>query len=143
MRRRPFGFTLMELLIVIVILAILAAAIIPQFTDISSDAKASTADINVRVLRGQINLYKLQHNGLTPSLTLVELTKGTDASGADGTEFGPYMQRIPVNPFTNRNTVRQATANPPAAASGASDAGWLYHPASGNIWLDKDDYVNK
>ena len=56
----------MELLIVIVILAILAAAIIPQFTDISSDAKASTADINVRVLRGKSIFTSCSTTGSRP-----------------------------------------------------------------------------
>jgi prepilin-type N-terminal cleavage/methylation domain-containing protein len=143
MRTRNTAFTLMELLIVIVILAILAAAIIPQFADVSVDAKDSTADLNVRILRAQIELYKAQHDGLTPSLTLAELTKATDASGADGGPFGPYLQRIPVNPFTNSATVRQSATNPPAAASGAADAGYLYHPATGRIWLDKDDHLTK
>ena len=55
-RQRRSGFTLVELLIVVVILAILAAAIIPTFTDSTSDAKASTALTNLNVLRGQIQL---------------------------------------------------------------------------------------
>ncbi len=103
--------------------------------------RGAIADINVRVMRGQLQLYKMQHNGLLPSAALAELTKGTNADGSDGTQFGPYVQIIPTNPFTNSSKVRAATANPPAAASGVSDAGWLYHAASGNIWLDHADYI--
>lgn len=143
MQTRRAAFTLVELLIVVVILAILAAAIIPQFTDVTNDARDSTADINLRVLRGQIQLYKMQHNGTAPGATLVELTKGTTATGADGTDFGPYLQKIPANPFTNSSVVRASATNPPAAASGEEDAGWLYHAASGNVWLDNENYLDK
>jgi len=143
MVRQPrSGFTLVELLIVVVILAILAAAIIPTFTDSTSDARASTALTNLNVLRGQLQMYRMQHNGLTPSETLLELTKQTDASGAEGTDFGPYLLKIPTNPYTNSNRVRTTSTIPPTAASGESDAGWLYHAASGNIWLDHADHLD-
>lgn len=137
--RRP-GFTLVEVLIVVVIMAVLAATIIPQFSDSARDAKISTAKFNLNTLRTQIQFYRAQHNGTNPSATLAELTAKTDASGAIGTGathvYGPYITQLPDNPFTNSAKITAATANPPAAASGASDAGWLYHAASGNIWID-------
>jgi hypothetical protein len=43
---------------------------------------------------------------------------------------------MPINPYTNSNTVRPANGNPPAAASGAADAGWLYDAPSGRVWVD-------
>ena len=137
------AFTLIELLIVVVILAILAAAVIPQFTDSTMDAKQSTARINLGVLRKQIQLYKTQHDGRLPSADLNELTKQTDVTGAAGTDFGPYLLRVPENPLSGSSTVRAAATNPPAAASGASDPGWLYHAASGNIWIDDAGYLTE
>lgn len=141
--RKAKGFTLIEVLIVVVILSILAVAVVPQFTDSSDDAKESTALMNLHTLRSQIQLYRLHHNGLTPSADLSELTTQTDASGNPGTEFGPYLQFIPENPFTGSNTVRTTTENPPTAASGEADAGWLYHQPSGNIWLDDANYLDR
>jgi prepilin-type N-terminal cleavage/methylation domain-containing protein len=144
---RRQGFTLVEVLIVVVIMAVLAATIIPQFSDSARDAKISTAKFNLNTLRTQIQFYRAQHNGALPSATLVELTSKTDASGAIGTGathvYGPYITVVPDNPFTNSNKITAATANPPAAASGASDAGWLYHAATGGIWLDDADLLTE
>ena len=53
----------MGVLIVVVIMAILAATIIPQFTDSTKDAKTSTAKMNLATLRAQIQLYRTQHTG--------------------------------------------------------------------------------
>src|SRR6476659_1356734 len=61
---RRSAFTLIEVLIVVVIMAILAATIIPQFTDSTKDAKQSTVRFNVHTLRSQIELYRTQrHSG--------------------------------------------------------------------------------
>src|SRR5437016_12964932 len=93
---RRTAFTLIEVLIVVVIMAILAATIIPQFTDSTKDAKTSTASFNLATLRSQIQLYRTQHTGLNPGATLIELTKNTDGSGAQGAgaafPFGPYLR---------------------------------------------------
>lgn len=139
-RTQRGAFTLVEVLIVVVIMAVLAATIIPQFSDSARDAKISTATFNLHTLRNQIQLYKSQHDGKVPTATLIELTSKTDNDGVIGTGathvYGPYISTIPDNAISGANTVRAAAANPPAAASGATDAGWLYHAASGNVWLD-------
>jgi prepilin-type N-terminal cleavage/methylation domain-containing protein len=139
------GFTLVEVLIVVVIMAVLAAAILPQFSDSARDAKVSAAAFNLQILRKQIVLYRAHHDGRLPSASLAELISRTDAQGTIGTGashiFGPYLGLIPENPLTGHNAVRTTTASPPAAASGASDAGWLYHAASGGVWIDHDSML--
>jgi prepilin-type N-terminal cleavage/methylation domain-containing protein len=144
---RRQAFTLIEVLIVVVIMAILAATIIPQFTDSTKDAKASTVKFNLATLRSQIQLYRTQHNGVNPSGTLAELTATTDASGAIGTGanfvYGPYLREVPLNPFTNSKTVTVITVDPATAAQVTGSGGWLYNATTGNIWIDHATYFNQ
>ena len=62
------GFTLVEILIVVVILGILAAIVIPQFTDASTQSKLSSCRTTLQSMRSQIELYKIQHNDDAPAL---------------------------------------------------------------------------
>ncbi|HWL93195.1 MAG TPA: prepilin-type N-terminal cleavage/methylation domain-containing protein [Phycisphaerae bacterium] len=107
---RSKAFTLVELLIVVIILGILAAVVIPQFSDASNEARDSSLTTNLATLRGQIELYRLQHNGTYPSATAATfISQMTTKTNPDGTTtgtptLGPYLQRMPNNPFTNDAT---------------------------------------
>src|SRR3954451_1738511 len=110
------GFTLVEILIVVIILGILAAIVIPQFTSASQDARKNSLTSQLQTLRSQIELYKLQHLDALPT-TLVggspawdQLTNRTDNAGNIGTvaatfPFGPYLQADPVNPLNGSKTI--------------------------------------
>lgn len=146
-KRRP-GFTLVEVLIVVVIMAVLAATIIPQFADSTNDAKTSTSKFNLHTLRSQIELYRSQHDGRLPAADLSELTFKTDASGnpkesgSSTFSFGPYLYEIPENPYTNSATVKTATA--PFTAGDCNDTdGWLYDSTSGEIAINRADLVTE
>lgn len=110
------GFTLVEILIVVVILGILAAIVIPQFTEASTEAKLSSLCSDLQTVRSQIQLYKVQHNDDVPAPdaggTWTRMTQYTDQDGnisATQTatcKYGPYLERIPANPFNDLNKVR-------------------------------------
>lgn len=72
------GFTLVELLIVVIILAILAAIVVPQFASSTDDARESALDSNLANLRAAIDLYYQQH-GEYPSASTA--AGGTCAGG--------------------------------------------------------------
>jgi general secretion pathway protein G len=145
--RTRLGFTLIEVMIVVVVIAIIAAIVIPQFGESTKDARTNTATFSLRELRSQLELYRQHHNGKLPGDSLSELLVKTNPAGTAGSagefSFGPYCLEIPINPFTASNVVRAATTNPPTAASGADDAGWLYHRASGGIWIDHPDLLSE
>jgi len=138
--RRRRAFTLIEVLIVVIIMAILAATIIPQFSDSTKDDKSSAVKFNLHTLRSQIELYRTQHNGTLPSATLAELRVSTDAAGATGAgasfPYGPYLRDIPVNPYTNQNTLTVITHDPARATDVTGTGGWLYNTTTGGIWID-------
>lgn len=145
---RRTAFTLIEVLIVVVIMAVLAAVIIPQFSSSTNDAKESALKFNLGQLRTQIDMYKLHHVGLVPQITngtLPQLTSSTDANGNIGTSgpqfpYGPYMiNGMPVNPITGIGTVTATSTFPPTAASGNN--GWLFNPATGQLAADSANYL--
>ena len=134
MNRR--AFTLVELLIVVIILGILAAVVIPQFSDASTDAKLSSLSTNLQTIRGQLDLYKLQHNATYPTLLnfVNQMTKKSDVDGTINAagKFGPYLQRIPNNPFTVGGVGNDVTNG-----AAASTKAWSYDETTG-IFLAND-----
>jgi prepilin-type N-terminal cleavage/methylation domain-containing protein len=140
------GFTLVEVLIVVVILAVLAAVVVPQFTS-RDDARMSTAQFNLNTLRSVIEAFRIQHHGALPqvdetSKLLEELLQKTAANGAIDAngEYGPYLVEFPENPFTGINSVT-ATAKSTITSGDVTvnnAGGWLFNEATGQIWLDSD-----
>ena len=107
-RTRKSGFTLVEILIVVIILGILAAIVIPQFTNASQDARESALLSQLQTLRSQIELYKLQHMDKLPDLV------------------------------TNWNPLTTVTNGDTALAAAAADCGFIYDynagAGTGRIW---------
>ena len=144
------GFTLVEILIVVVILGILAAIVVPQFTNASEEAKTSRLMQDLQTVRSQLELYKIQHTGDLPGSTSAEiitaLTGYTDVlgatavAGAPGT-FGPYMQKMPANPFafTGNETLIQPVAVAGAAGAGDGSTGWAFNLVTGAFTANDDD----
>ena len=137
---RTRGFTLVEILIVVVILGILAAIVIPQFTDASTEAKASSLMSDLQTIRSQIQLYKIQHNDNFPGIANgthtagagfeASLTAETDVYGEAGTGFGPYVQQFPTNGFNQLDTILEQATTPGAATNAT---GWFYNNATGEF----------
>lgn len=132
-RNSKKGFTLIEILIVVIILGILAAIVIPQFSSASSDARKASLQSTVQTLRSQIALYKLQHGDTLPDITST-WTSLTSSSTYNGQNYGPYMQSVPVNSLTNGSVV----ANGVSGGTAVANVDYVYDfssgSGSGNIW---------
>jgi prepilin-type N-terminal cleavage/methylation domain-containing protein len=132
MPHRRSGFTLIELIAVIVVLAILAGVALPKYFDYSAQAKESaTKGVLGGVRAGVANFFANQAVGGTPRYpTFAELTT-----------INTVMQEpIPGNPYNGSKTVRDAdgtwvTGNPPTQpAVTAGGEGWAYDTSNGKFW---------
>jgi len=144
------AFTLIEVLIVVIIMAILAATIIPQFSSSTTDAKMSSLKFNLHTIRSQIEMYKVHHNGKVPALATFkdQMTKPTDVNGNTEGEnliYGPYFQGdIPVNPFNNSNAIT-SVENPGQEPTGivSGGAGWQYDESTGGFYPNNTEYYQQ
>ncbi|MGQ9454324.1 MAG: prepilin-type N-terminal cleavage/methylation domain-containing protein [Armatimonadota bacterium] len=106
-RRR--GFTLVELLVVIVVLAVLAAIVLPKFMDSSRRSKESALRSDLKLLRNAIGLFFTDTGTYPKQLSDLAATsapaQGLDSSGSDvninpADWHGPYLQEIPNDPIS-------------------------------------------
>ncbi len=114
------AFTLLEVMIVVVILGILAAIVVPQFSSATDDAKASALRSGLAGVRSAVAGYRANAilAGTDPYPTLVQLTaEGMVLQGG-----------LPENPFNKRSSVQ--TVNRSQADNRAvineSSVGWNY-----------------
>lgn len=158
--RKQAGFTLVELLIVTIILVILAAIIVPQFSATTDDVRTPAYDANLAALSSLVNLYRQQH-GEYPGATaaaagtcdagtnetaaigaaafITQMTHYTNSEGIACTRagpnfpYGPYLNDgLPNNPLGNSNTIAVVTTGEPGLASGGS-GGWRFDSITGEL----------
>jgi len=156
---RSSGFTLVELLIVVIILGILAAVAIPQFTGSTDDARLSSLDMSLNQLRNAVELYYHQHSGQYPGATsyltgaatttaaqaesslVRQLTLYSSITGQTATtksttfRYGPYLKTgLPANPYNDLSTIvcDIATTDLSAVASDAT-SGWKFYTRTGRL----------
>jgi general secretion pathway protein G len=162
-RNRKSAFTLVEILIVVIILGILAAIVIPQFTSASQDARKNSLVSQLQTIKAQLELARLQHldkddvtfaaggsvpidlSAPGPWVHLVVKTNAdSDAAGYTTTTppgggqppFGPYLQAPPRNPLNQFAGVAITNADViyGQAFGGGAGMGWIYNPTNGKVW---------
>jgi general secretion pathway protein G len=134
--RKHSGFTLVEILIVVIILGILASIVIPQFTNATSDTRRAALSDQLHTLRVQIQLYTLQHNDTAPTINNGNWNALVQSSvGNNGNTVGPYLPSVPRNTLNNFTNVLVVATDPAwGDAVAGADIGFVYNPNSGVIW---------
>ena len=108
-----------------------------QFSELRDAAKASSERNDFKVIRSQIELYRQQHNGNLPGVvgtaTFIQaMTEKTDGFGNSGSDYGPYLQRIPKNAFNGLDTVDVSGLG----IIGDDSHGWDFNPKTGYFQAD-------
>lgn len=161
--KKEGGFTLVELLIVVIILGILAAVAIPQFGTSTDDAKLSTLESNLAKLRNSVELYYHQHNISYPGamseadgsaiasigacatafedqmIVYSEVSGVTSNSRTAAAKYGPYIKnaKLPKNPFNDLDTVVcDITETDITVAASGGTAGWKFYSLTGRLIAD-------
>lgn len=133
------GFTMLEVMVVVTIIAILAAVVVPRFGGLTEEARSSAAVSAVSGVRTSISAFRTRQilAGDAPFPSLSELTR----------EGVVMQQGLPANPYTGVRGVREVTraeANARAVASSAQ-YGWCYfvdndeEPPRAVIYLNSED----
>lgn len=153
--RLQAGFTLVELLIVVVILGVLAAIAIPQFSASTDDSKVAALDSSLNNLRTAVELYYQQHGSYpsavaaggafgainTEAAFISQLTNYTSAAGAASTtkdttyKYGPYLKKatLPADPFNGVATVEVVFAGTLGMTATGSTGGWKFDNKTGQL----------
>ena len=109
--RKQSGFTLIELVMVIVIIGVLSAIIVPNFVDYVGKSAASTTKANLQMLRSAIQAYRSENSSQSPKRldTLIPL----------------YLPELPEDGVKERSREIDPPAN--------GDGGWIYDRITGNV----------
>ncbi|MET0070316.1 MAG: type II secretion system major pseudopilin GspG [Candidatus Thiodiazotropha sp.] len=97
------GFTLIEVMVVVVILSILAAIVVPKIMDRPEQARITKAKSDIRALEAALNLYRLDNMTYPTTDQGLEalVSKPADSPEPRNWKEGGYLDRLPVDPWGN------------------------------------------
>jgi type II secretion system protein G len=96
------GFTIVELLVVIVVIGILASISVVSYNGVQKRARDSARDSAVRTIRLAMEVYKSDAN-VYPSITGVAAGSGSNISGLTSSLVPTYISKVPNDPDATKN----------------------------------------
>jgi general secretion pathway protein G len=128
------GFTLIELVVVVLILGILAAVALPKFVGQTDNAKLNGSLQSLTVLRTAIDTYRVNNTGYPTAANL------PTAAGILPYLRSPTFPAPAVGANANNATVVASASSPPTVTAGG--AGWVYNATTGEIAINDASYIN-
>lgn len=154
---RAYGFTLIEMLVVLIILSIMAMIVVPKAATPVDEARDTTLRASLAALRSAIDRYTVEHNHTFPGANnsqgspaqnaaqarlgfLGQLTQFTNINGETSDQelpthrYGPYLRQdiLPDNPINERNDLAvDITTKSISDMSSDGTTGWKYYTQTG------------
>ncbi|MDO4905249.1 MAG: type II secretion system major pseudopilin GspG [Lautropia sp.] len=99
MRRESAGFTLIELMVVVMILGVLAALVVPNFMNRPDEARAVVAKQDISQIMQQLKLYRLDNGRYPTTEQGLEALVSRPTSGPAANNWKSYLDKMPTDPW--------------------------------------------
>lgn len=103
-QRLQRGFTLIEIMVVVVIMGVLAALVVPKLISRTGESKVAAAKVDIATIMQALKLYKLDNQRYPTTeqglQSLIE--KPTGGPAANGWKAGGYVEKMPKDPWGNQ-----------------------------------------